>query len=362
MAKRSIPLVLAGALVIGLLTAGPALASYSASGLVFPHGAVTFYSGFTGPATIEISFNDFTNAQAGQDLATDIQFRLRLKDATTSIHTQTVHINPGTQTSPQTYQFTWPALTTSTQKQYEVAVYRGTTQLRERTFTLKPYLVKITSISPNPFYPTIDDGFRDTLSITYDLVATSNPVELIIKNSNGDEVRRFTFLNQIGKTYTKTWNGENASGQVQPEGIYTVLVQATDSGQVFDQSQSSVVLDRFFTSTRSKVQQGSNYHHRDPTTVLKAGGTCSVARLATPQDVRINCTNARVRVYWRWTLTEPQAAIQTVTFDMIKVSGYTCGASKGKTGNDSWIQVGALGQRRCRVDKARITYTFTDES
>jgi hypothetical protein len=226
--------------------------------------------------------------------------------------------------------------------------------------------VKITSISPDPFYPTIDDGFRDTTTIRWDLVANSNPVELIIENSNGAEVRRRTWANRVAGSYSFIWNGENGSGQVQPEGEYTVIVEATDSGQVFRTTQSTVVLDRYFTAKRSRSQNGDAFHHRDTTTVLQSGGTCSVRRLTTPHDVRIICADARVRVYWRWTLNEPDATIQSQTFTLVAVPGYTCGASFGRTGNDSgsdtWIQVGALGQRRCRVDKARVTYTFTDQS
>ena len=360
MRKRSIPLVLAATVLIGLLTAPAAHASFLVSSILFPHGAVTFYSGFTGPATIRFTFNDFTAAQMGTDPTTTFQLRLR-EQGGPNVHTQNVTITPSTQISPRDVSFSWPALQTNAQKKYEVAVYQGTTQKRVRAFTLKPYLVKITSISPNPFFPTIDDGFKDTTRIEYHLAANSNPVEVIIK-SGTTELAHQTRPNLVAGDYFYVWDGENAANIVQPEGVYTVIVQATDSGQVPGQSQSNVTLDRFFPATGSKVQEGSAFHHRDPTVVLAAGGSCSLARLTTPKDLRINCTNARVRVYWRWTLNEPDAAIQTQTFNLVAVPGYTCGATTGRTGNDTWIQVGAVGQRRCRVDKARITYTFTDES
>jgi hypothetical protein len=360
MRKRTIPLLAAATVLIGLMTAPAAHASYLVSSILFPHGAVTFYSGFAGPATIRFSFNDYTSAQAGVDQPKTFQLRLREQGGGT-LHTQNVSITPSAETSPQDRSFSWPALQTNVQKKYEVAVYDGTTQKKYRAFTLKPYLVKITSISPDPFFPTIDDGFKDTTRIEYHLVANSNPVDLYIK-SGGTELRHVHWDNRVAGNYGYTWNGENAANVVQPEGVYTVFIQATDSGQVFDQSQSNVVLDRFFPATGSKVQEGTTFHHRDPTTVLRSGGTCTLARLNTPKDLRINCTNARVRVYWRWTLNELDAAIQTQTFNLVAVPGYTCGAAIGRTGNDTWIQVGAVGQRRCRVDKARITYSFTDES
>ena len=363
MRKRTIPLALGITVVIGLLTAPAAHAAFSVADISFPHGAVTFYSGFTGVGTdIRFTFNDFTSAQPGMDNTTQFQLRLR-EQGGGNVHVETVTITPSTQTSPRTIPFDWPALTTNVQKKYEVAVFQGNTQKRVRAFTLKPYLVKIISISPNPFFPTIDDGFKDTTTISYHLAANSNPVEVIIKSGSTELVHQ-TRPNLVARSqpYVFTWDGENAANEVQAEGVYTVIVQATDSGQVFYSTQSTITLDRFFTATASKVQEGTAFHHRGPITVLRSGGTCTLARLNTPKDLRINCTNARVRVYWRWTLNEPDAAIQTQTFNLIAVPGFTCGATTGRTGNDTWIQVGAVGQRRCRVDKARITYSFTDES
>jgi len=362
MKKPSIAAAFVLSVMIALLTAPAAHAFFSVAEIAFPHGAVTFYSGFTGPADIRFTFNDFTAAQPGVDPQTTFQLRLR-EQGGANVHTENVTITPSAQTSPRTVPFDWPALQTNVQKRYEVAVYQGNTQKRVRPFTLKPYLVRITSISPDPFFPTIHDGFKDTTTISYHLAANSNPVEVIIKSGSTELVHQ-TRPNLVGRTqpYIFTWNGENGSGQIQPEGTYTVTVRATDSGQVVGQSQSNVVLDRFFTATRSRVQEGTAFHHRGPITVLRPGGTCTLARLNTPKDLRINCDRARVRVFWRWTLTQPDAAIQSQTFNLVAVPGFNCGATTGRTGNDTWIQVGALGQRRCRVDEARITYTFTDES
>ena len=362
MKKRSLAFVAAATVLLGLFSATPAQASFLVSEISFPNGAVTFYSGFTGPASIRFTFDDTGPVF---DPETTFQLRLRVQGGAT-VHTENVTIDPATTDSPHTVSFDWPALQTSVQKKYEVAVYQGTTQKGVRAFTLKPYLVKITSISPDPFYPTIDDGFKDTTRIEWHLAANSNPVELIIENGSGTELVQQTWTNRVAGNYSYTWNGENGSGQVQPEGDYTVIVQATDSGQVFGSSQQVVELDRFFTVTKTKTQNGDAYHHVDPTTVLRTGGSCTVTRLTTPHDVRVNCTDARKRVYWRWTLNEPGAVIESQSFTLVRVSGFTCGASFGRTGdtsgNDSWIQVGALGQRRCRVDKARITYSYTDES
>src|SRR5262245_29755202 len=344
MRKRTIPLALGITVVIGLLTAAPAMATYSVPEIRFPNGAVIFFAPFDGPAEVTIDFNDFIEPGTNDPAAT-IQVRLRVKDAASTIHSQSYSVNPASEQSPKTVNFSWPALTPNATTLYEVAVYRGSTQLRERTFTLHPYLTKITSVAPDPFYPTITDGFRDTTKVSYHLAANSTNIQILISNSNGDPVRQVDqFASRVAGNYSYTWNGRDDGGQVLPEGNYRVRVRATPPNGITGTSNPvTVSLDRYFPATGSKVQEGSAFHHRDPTVVLRAGGSCSVATLTTPKDVRINCNRARVRVYWRWTLNEMDAAIQTQTFNLVAVPGYTCGATTGRTGNDSWIQVGTVG-------------------
>jgi FlgD Ig-like domain len=360
MRKRIPAAVLALAVLIGLLTATPALATFSVVSILFPNGATTFYSPFDGPASITLDFNDHTEAGT-DDPITTLQFRLRVQGGAT-LHTQDVTINPGTQTSPRTEQFSWPALNVNSQTRYEVAVYRGTTQLRSRAFTMKPWLVKITSITADPFFPTLQNGHMDTTTITYNLAANSNPLDLRIFNASNALVRQQHFDNRVAGTYSFTWNGRNTAGVTQPEGVYRVEVTATDFAGIDGASQATVTLARFYRVTASAVKNGIAYHHRDPVVVLRSGGTCAVADLTDPKDVRIRCTDARVRVWWRWTLPTNDPRIESVAFDLVPVTGFTCGATKGSSGRESFIQVGALGQRRCQVDKARISYSYLEES
>ena len=369
MGKRSVATVAVFTVLIGLLTATPALATYSAS-IRFPNGASTFFSPFSGPA--EVTFN-FDDALPGLDPATTFNVRLRYENGAT-IHSQNFTITPQVGSSPDSVQFSWPALNVTQNTRYEVAVYRGSTQLRERLFTLRPRLVTITSITPDPFFPTINDDFKDTTDITYDLLASSNPVVVRIYAANtgggccGTLVREVTqFVNRVAGTYHFIWNGKNNSSVVQPEGDYWVQITATAyTGIPGTSVPAHVSLDRFYRVNGAATKNGIAYHHKGPTTVLRSGGTCALDRLTASSDLRIRCKNARVRVFWRWTLpagpTITQAEITNVAFDLIPVPGYTCGASKGSIGTNSFLQVGALGQRRCRVDKARITYTYIKES
>ena len=60
----------------------------------------------------------------------------------------------------KTVQFDWPALSVNNQRTYEVAVYQNGAFVQSESFLLRPRLVTITSVSPTPFFPWIDDGTR----------------------------------------------------------------------------------------------------------------------------------------------------------------------------------------------------------
>ncbi len=372
MGKRSVSAVAVFTVLIGLLTATPALATYSASILFHPpQNATTFFSPFSGPAEITFNFDD--NPTGGLDPTTTFNLRLRYENGAT-IYSQNVTITQGT-SSPHTVSFSWPALNVTSNTRYEVAVHRTNgTQLRERLFTLRPRLLKVTSITPDPFFPTITDGYRDTTRITYELLGNSTSIRVQVLEAAGgggccgDLVRDFLqFENRVAGTYGYTWNGSDDVGMVLPEGDYWVRITAIAYNGIPGTSVPvHVALDRFYRVTNTASKNGIAYHHRGPTTVLRSGGSCALERLTASSDVRIRCRHARVRVFWRWTLPAgpdiTEAEITQVNFDLIRVPGYTCGATKGLVGTDSFLQVGAIGQRRCRVDKARITYTYTQES
>ena len=365
MKRRAAPVIAALALAITMLTATPALATYTVSSILFPGGAVTFYSPFSGPATFSIDFNDFDDIGANDPNST-ISIRLRVQGGST-IHTDSVSINPGSEQSPKNVSFSWPAITVSSNTRYEVAVYRGSTQLRVRAFTVKPHLVKITSIAPDPFFPWINDGYRDTTNISWNLAASSNPVDIEILAADagggccGAVVRNVHYPNRVLGNYHYIWNGRDNSNALLPVGDYWVRITATDYGGQTRSTLAKVSLARFYRVSRTAVKNGIAFDHTGPRTVHRSGGACSVQKDIATKDLRIRCRDATFRVYWRWNLPVSRN-ITRVAFSLIAVPGYTCGATRGHTGNDTFLQVGGVGQHRCRVDKARVTYTYLKAS
>ena len=134
---RLVPAGAALALVLGLLTAGPAAAVYEDPTITFPDGTSEFYSPFSGPATVTFTFDADSS---------DATFELRIRPlGGGAIHTKQVFIDPDTQSSPRDVSFSWPALSVTSSRTYQVAVYRGgNLQGSPESFLLRPALVSIT--------------------------------------------------------------------------------------------------------------------------------------------------------------------------------------------------------------------------
>lgn len=362
MKKRSVALVALFTVGIALLTEIPALATYTVSEISFPGGATTFFSPFDGPAQITFSFNDNTSAQPGVDPTRTFNVRLRKDGAT--IHSQNVTITPGSETTPQTRSFSWPDESVTASTSYEVAVYSGSTLMRRRSFTLKPHLVRIVSISPDPFFPIKVNGYRDTTKITYRLEGSSNPVDIDIFRAAaggtccGTQVRHKVLPNVVLGTRQFTWNGTNDSNAKVAVGRYFVRITATAfNGQTQSSAPASVKVALYRRVPRSVVQNGNAFHRRSAVVKLRSNGNCSVVRDNASRDARISCQSARVTVFWRWNLPN-SARMKSVSFAMVGVPGFACRSARGFKRPDTWLRSGGLGQSRCRVDKARLSYTF----
>jgi hypothetical protein len=363
MRKRSFALVAVLALGMELLGAAPALAFYSVSTISFPSDAVTFFSPFSGPAQITFSFDD---VGPKYDPAKTFTIKL-IKDGTT-VHSDTVHIDPNPDTSPKTVSFSWPAQSVTTSTQYQVAVYDGSTLKRRRFFTLKPHLVRITSIKPNPFFPRVVNGYKDTTNVTYRLEGNSNPIKFDIFHAAagggccGANVRHDEIGNLVTGTHHYIWNGRNDSAAKVPVGKYFVRITATAyTGQTQSSANTPVRVALYQRSRKTVTQNGNAFVRRGPINKLKGGGGCSVARDNSRRDAVISCHDATVKVFWRWTLPKGARNVRT-GFRLLAVSGFVCKSSKGWNRPESWLRSGGLNQSRCRVDKARLTYAFLKPS
>jgi hypothetical protein len=356
MRARFLTLGMAMALAAGLLTATPAAATYLAN-ISFASPTAEFYSPFNGPATIEFTF-DGTEA--------DATFSLRLRpEGSTSIHTESVFVDADAPSGMKTVQFDWPALSVNNQRTYEVAVYLNGAFVQSESFLLRPRLVTITSVTPNPFFPWIDDLYKDETHVRFALAADAAAEARVYRPKTtgkccGALVRNDGLGNHLAGDNSWDWDGRNNNGDNLAKGNYFVRIWA-DEGVVAPAISKAreVTIARTYRATNTKSKTASAYHHVGPVTPLVIGGGCIVFR--SNGNLQILCQGARVSVFWRWGLSSVER-IERASFVLDTVEGCPRSirrAAHTKHGSSFTMNedlAGASGD--CRLVTARITYSY----
>ena len=356
MKLRLLSLAAVMALAVSLLTAAPATANHTVT--IEFGGTSEFYSPYGGPATITFTI-DPTDS--------DATFSLRLRpDGETAIHTETAFVNAQDADGTKVVPFDWPALSVNSPRTYEVAVYRSGNLVEVQSFHLRPRLVTITGASPNPFLPLIDDGYKDMQNVNFKLSANANAEARVYRPRTDGKCCGALVLddntgisNLSAGTHPWTWDGqgEGAYAGDLAKGNYFVKIAATDLDAVTKTSKPfKVTIARTYRQLATLQKNGILMHHTGPVTVYRRGGNCFVTKDETDKDLWITCLSASFTVYWRWNLPTG-GRIESVSFVYVHVSSEICNGKKGHTTTDSSLKVGGVGQFRCRVDKAKITYS-----
>jgi hypothetical protein len=359
MRKRLLPVGVAMALGLGLLTAAPAHAAYTAT-ISFPGGNTDFYSPFGGPASIQFDFLD--NVDPSQ------VFRVRIRPVGGAlIATDYFSVNPATQSSPETRTFSWNPLSTNSNKPYEVLVNpNGQPNIAVASFILHPRLVTIGTATPNPFLPWIDDGIKDTTNVKFTLGGDADAEARVYRPKTDGKccgalvLDDATGLNNLSSgQHTWTWDGqgEGAYAGNLPKGNYFVKIAATDPSAVTKTSKPlKVTIARTYRQLAKLQKDGIAMHHTGSVTSYRRGGNCFVSKDGTDRDLWITCLSASFTVYWRWALPSG-GRIESASFVYVPGTSGDCNGKKGHTKIDSTLKVGGVGQFHCRVDKAKITYS-----
>lgn len=358
MIKRAISLAAVLCAVLTLLTAAPASAAYVAA-IGFPGGNSEFYSPFNGPATITLTFDGSEN---------DATFSLRLRrPGRTPIHTETAFVDADDPSGTKVVHFDWPALSVSAPRTYEVVV-KGGGIVQTEQFLLRPRLVTITGATPNPFFPWIDDGYKDTTNIKFNLAADAAAEGRIYRANSagkccGTLARTQDLGNRSAGANTWTWNGENDGGQTLAKGSYFAKVWA-DDGVVAPALSSAfkVSIARTYRALKNASKPGTAYHHTAETALVR-GGDCFTHNGA--GYLQVDCHWARMTVYYRWGLAADES-ITKQSFVIDNPNG-ECGPSKwdpGHSKHESFIRVTdtVSGNTSCRIVTAKITYSYPKAS
>ena len=366
MRTRFLALGVAMALGIGFLTASPAAASFAVDSITFPGGNSEFYSPFSGPASVTFTFD-------GSENAATYELRL-LRPGGGVIAKKTVFIDPGNPvvyTSPRTVAFSWPALSVASGREYRIAVYRnGTLQGSPVSFFLWPRLVTITSVTPNPFLPWIDDLYKDETHVHFTLAADAAAEARVYRPTTagkccGALVRHDDLGSLIAGANSWDWDGRDDLGANLAKGTYFIRIRADDGlGTQTLSKQTTVTIARTYRATKTKSKTANAYHHVGPSTPLVIGGGCFVFPTA-ENRLQILCQGGRVSVYWRWGLASSER-IEHASFVRDSLPG--CPRSIWRIGhtryessftmNEDLVDAGG----NCYLLTAKITYSYPKQS
>lgn len=352
---------IAMALGTGLLTASPAAASHTVL-IEFPGGSGEFYSPFSGPATITFTI-DPTDV--------DATFSLRLRPAGgTAVYKEPAFVDAQDADGTKVVAFDWPALSVNNPKTYQVAVYRGGVLVDAQSFFLRPRLVSIVSATPNPFFPWIDDLYKDELHVRFALAADASAEARVYRPNTigkccGALVRNDGLGNLSAGDNSWDWDGRNDIGDNLAKGDYFVRIWADDGVVAPVLSKATkITIARTYRATKTKSKTASAYHHVGPVTPLVIGGGCIVFRTAESR-LQILCQGGRVSVYWRWGLDSSER-IENASFVRDSLPG--CPRSIWRTGhtkhessftmNEDLVDAGG----NCYLLTAKITYSYPKQS
>ena len=363
MRTRLVPVGGALGLLLGLLTAAPATAAYTVGPITFPSGSSTFYSPFSGPATIHFTFDGSEN---------DATFSLRIRPTGgTAVHTENVLVDADDPAGFQDKTFDWPALTVNSARTYAVVVYRNDVALESESFLLKPRLATITGATPNPFLPWITDGYKDVTHVHFTLAADVVDAEARVFKANssgkccGSLIRDENLGSLSAGANQWDWDGrgEGAFAGLRPKGNYFVKIWADDGTLPPAISKPfKVTIARTYRAFSTKSKPGTSYHHTTESALVR-GGDCFLHNQGT--FLQVDCHGAWMTVYYRWGL-DADERVEKASF-VISDPNNECGPARrnpGHSKHESFLKVtdSVSGITSCHIVTAKITYSFLKAS
>jgi hypothetical protein len=365
MRKRLFALTGSVAIAIAVLTAMPASAAHVVT-IEFPGGNTEFYSPFEGPATITFTIDP-------SDV--DDTFNIRLRPTGGSVvHSETVFVDAQDPSGSKVVAFDWPPLSVSNARQYDVAVYRDGVVVAVQSFFLRPKLVEITDISPDPFLPWIEDGHRDTTTVTFTLAADADAEARVFQATRAGaccaalvrtDTAGLTGLSAGENTWV--WDGQGSGSYAGnlPKGDYFVKIWADDGVIASAVSKPmKVTLARTYRATATKSKPARNFHHQGESIPTALGGGCLIYESV--GNLVILCQSGKMSVYWRWGLAADERIVKQ-SFVM-ESSSEDCPRSIRSTSHSKHESVFTVNEDKadfralCSLSTAKITYSYLQAS
>ena len=341
--------------LIGSLGAVPASAAFGAV-VQLPAGAV--YSPYDGPVTVTFTF-------APGDLPEIFTVRIR-QPGHGAIKQKDYLVDPETDTSPHDVAFIWPNLSVTAPTEYVLDVRRQDdgTLITSESFTLLPRLVSDLSATPSPFYPLLQDGYKDRTRVGFSLAADSVDTVARVYQADdfgrccGPEIRTENLGPLAIGSRAWTWDGTADDASTVPRGTYFAKVSATDidGASMTSKAQRVEATRGLIRRTATKQKRGSAFDRTADEQPTARGGECLVSRDREIHSADIVCANAEISILWRWFL-RPGERIESVSFS-IDDGYYGCHRTKGHAKTRSYIRVVSPPTSTCGVLSATIRYSY----
>jgi len=339
----------------GVLVAPAALASF---GVVVQVPATSFYSPYNGPATVRFTFD-------GADPASVFTVRLR-RPGHGTVTEKDYLVDPATDGSPHTVKFSWYRLSVSAPTDFVVDVrpQAGGGVISQTTFTLLPKLISDLSAKPSPFYPLVQDGYKDRTKIRFSLAADTaeTAVQVFREDAYGRccsaEVRTQDLGPLASGAHGWSWDGRKQDGSLVSKGTFFARITATDTHGASTRSKALAVdvTKGVIRMTATKHKPGSAYSKVADEQETAIGGDCGVSKNLETHSAGVLCANANISVYWHWALGSGER-IEGVSF---KISGgyYGCHHHVDHTADESILRVYTPPTSTCTIFTARIKYSY----
>ena len=270
------------AVVVGLLAAAltvftaPAASADPTPTVSAPAEGATVATGFTGPVSVY-----FTGISEGR-VHTLV---LVCDDGTGPTQVDSRSVDPDGTSAPQSYSvapITGPSDCVLTVRDPE-----GTAVVT-RSFTVAgPALVlSSATLSAQSFYPTVVDGFRDSVTASWTSNKTAGHVAKVL-NSNGAVVRRAELGDLAAGAHQWVWNGRSTSGSRVPVGTYRIRLEADDhAGSTRMFVRSVLVRSSYVVRRHSMARAGSS-------SATSTSGPCFVTRSTRQGTTNLDCWGGR---------------------------------------------------------------------
>lgn len=166
----------------------------------------------------------------------------------------------------------------------------------------------VLGVRPSPFYPTVRDGFRDTVTVRYRIDQRAS-VSYKVFNSDGRQIANNTAGRRSAGANSFTWNGRNNAGDPVTKGRYRIEVTATNNEGGSTTARPVAVV----ATTDVVTKRGSDYWRGTATDRRSKRGNCffrgydgeltldcwagNYARAEWDFRVPKTATNVRYRIY-----------------------------------------------------------------